>query len=169
MVHKFPNARQARMGHNMVKSRSPNAPSTWLIFLCPHTYASPQTCHHSASSVFGVQVSCCVIAVFVFRKPLFIVLMAPKRNSSAGSASKPERRHDVLSIYEWSRLLIVMHCFLKDPELDGTQRIALLQQKLQELRKTYMNVKAELACIDRRRKKLRRREREGEIPKIIKN
>jgi len=43
--------------------------------------------------------------------------------------------------------------------LDGTQRIALLQQKLQELRKTYMNVKAELACIDRRRKKLRRRER----------
>jgi hypothetical protein len=32
-----------------------------------------------------------------------------------------------------------------------------------------MNVKAELACIDRRRKKLRRREREGEIPKIIKN
>jgi hypothetical protein len=58
---------------------------------------------------------------------------------------------------------------LIDPELDGTQRIALLQQKLQELRKTYMNVKAELACIDRRRKKLRRREREGEIPKIIKN
>lgn len=56
-----------------------------------------------------------------------------------------------------------------DPELDGTQRIALLQEKLQELRKTYMNVKAELACIDRRRKKLRRREREGEIPKIIKN
>ncbi|XP_021941248.1 AT-rich interactive domain-containing protein 4B isoform X2 [Zootermopsis nevadensis] len=47
-----------------------------------------------------------------------------------------------------------------DPELDGTQRIALLQQKLQELRKTYINVKAELACIDRRRKKLRRRERE---------
>jgi hypothetical protein len=32
-----------------------------------------------------------------------------------------------------------------------------------------MNVKAELAGIDRRRKKLRRREREGEIPKIVKN
>jgi molecular chaperone GrpE (heat shock protein) len=62
-----------------------------------------------------------------------------------------------------------MRFVLTDPELDGTQRIALLQQKLQELRKTYMNVKAELACIDRRRKKLRRREREGEIPKIIKN
>ncbi|XP_075223781.1 AT-rich interaction domain hat-trick isoform X6 [Lycorma delicatula] len=47
-----------------------------------------------------------------------------------------------------------------DPELDGAQRIAVLQQKLQELRKTYMALKAELACIDRRRKKLRRRERE---------
>ncbi|XP_066993886.2 microtubule-associated protein futsch isoform X2 [Anabrus simplex] len=51
------------------------------------------------------------------------------------------------------------------PELDGSQRIALLQQKLQELRKTYMNVKAELACIDRRRKKLRRREREEKATK----
>ncbi|RZF43118.1 hypothetical protein LSTR_LSTR001296 [Laodelphax striatellus] len=47
-----------------------------------------------------------------------------------------------------------------DPELDGAQRIAVLQQKLQELRKTYMSLKTELACIDRRRKKLRRRERE---------
>nr|CAD7461345.1 unnamed protein product [Timema tahoe] len=50
-----------------------------------------------------------------------------------------------------------------DPDMDGSQRIALLQHKLQELRKTYINVKAELACIDRRRKKLRRREREGYI------
>nr|CAD7572280.1 unnamed protein product [Timema californicum] len=48
-----------------------------------------------------------------------------------------------------------------DPDMDGSQRIALLQHKLQELRKTYINVKAELACIDRRRKKLRRREREA--------
>jgi hypothetical protein len=30
------------MGHNMVKSSSPNTPSTWLIFLCPHTHASLQ-------------------------------------------------------------------------------------------------------------------------------
>ncbi|XP_075223778.1 AT-rich interaction domain hat-trick isoform X3 [Lycorma delicatula] len=52
-----------------------------------------------------------------------------------------------------------------DPELDGAQRIAVLQQKLQELRKTYMALKAELACIDRRRKKLRRREREEKSSK----
>lgn len=48
-----------------------------------------------------------------------------------------------------------------DPELDGGQRIAVLQQKLTELRKTYNAVKVELAGIERRRKKLRRREREA--------
>jgi hypothetical protein len=34
-VYKFHNAFQARTGRNMVKSRYPNAPITWLIFLCP--------------------------------------------------------------------------------------------------------------------------------------
>ncbi|XP_065343316.1 AT-rich interactive domain-containing protein 4B isoform X1 [Cloeon dipterum] len=48
-----------------------------------------------------------------------------------------------------------------DPTMEGSQRITLLQTRMQELRKTYMNVKAELAFIDRRRKKLRRKEREG--------
>jgi hypothetical protein len=38
MVHKFQNMHQARTGHNMVKSSSPNAPSIWLIFLCPHIH-----------------------------------------------------------------------------------------------------------------------------------
>lgn len=51
--------------------------------------------------------------------------------------------------------------FFKDPSLDSTQRIAVLTQKLSELRKTYADVKAELAAVERRRKKIRRREREG--------
>jgi hypothetical protein len=34
-VYKFQNACQARTGRNMVKSRCPNAPITWLNFLCP--------------------------------------------------------------------------------------------------------------------------------------
>ena len=85
----------------MVKSSSPNMPSTWVIFLCPHTHAFPQTCHHSASSVLAVRISCHVIAVFVFRKPLFTVIMAPKcKSSDADTASKPWRSHDVLSISE---------------------------------------------------------------------
>lgn len=50
-----------------------------------------------------------------------------------------------------------------DPSLDSSQRIAVLQQKLSELRKAYADVKAELATVERRRKKLRRREREGKV------
>jgi hypothetical protein len=65
-VQKFKNVCQA--GHNMVKSSNPNMPSTWFIFLRPRTDASLQTCHPSASSVLAVQISRCVIAVFMFRK-----------------------------------------------------------------------------------------------------
>lgn len=44
--------------------------------------------------------------------------------------------------------------------MNSNQRIALLKKKIQDLRKTYNMIKTELASIDRRRKKLRRRERE---------
>jgi hypothetical protein len=67
-VHKFQNSRQARTGRRMVNSSSPNASSAWFIFLCPRTHASPQTCHHSASSVLAVGISCRVITVFMFIK-----------------------------------------------------------------------------------------------------
>ena len=44
--------------------------------------------------------------MFVFRKPLFTVIMAPKReNSDAGSASKPKRSRDALSISEKVEIL----------------------------------------------------------------
>jgi len=99
MVHKFQNMRQARMGCDMVKSSSPNA----LIFLCPRTHASPQTCHHSASGILAVPISCNIITVFVFRKPLFTVIMAPKcKSSDPGCAS---RSRDVLSISEEVKIL----------------------------------------------------------------
>jgi hypothetical protein len=45
-VHKFQNVRHERTGRNTVKSSSPNAPSTWLIFLCPPTHASLQNLPH---------------------------------------------------------------------------------------------------------------------------
>ena len=106
MVHKFQNARQVRTGPNMVKSSSPNAPSTWLISLCPHTPISTQTWHHSASSVLAVWISCRAIVVFLFRKPLLTVKMAPKcKGSNAGSASKPKRSRDVLFICEKVKIL----------------------------------------------------------------
>jgi len=44
--------------------------------------------------------------VFVFRKPLFTVIMAPQRKSSdAGSASKPKISRDLLSISEKVKIL----------------------------------------------------------------
>lgn len=48
-----------------------------------------------------------------------------------------------------------------DPDLDATKRIAVLQSRIQELKRTYMQVKTELASVERRRKKLRRKERES--------
>ncbi|XP_033735580.1 AT-rich interactive domain-containing protein 4B-like isoform X2 [Pecten maximus] len=42
--------------------------------------------------------------------------------------------------------------------LEGEKRIAFLMEKIQEIRKVYMNLKAEVACIDRRRKRARRKE-----------
>jgi hypothetical protein len=39
MVLKFQITRQVRTGRNMIKSSSPNTPSTSLIFLCPYTHA----------------------------------------------------------------------------------------------------------------------------------
>ena len=44
--------------------------------------------------------------MLVFRKPLFTVIIAPKcKSSDAGSASKPTRSCDVLSISEKVKIL----------------------------------------------------------------
>ena len=44
--------------------------------------------------------------MFVFRKPLFTIITTPKRKSSdAGSASKPKRSRDVLSISEKVKIM----------------------------------------------------------------
>ena len=45
--------------------------------------------------------------------------------------------------------------------LEGERRITFIVEKLQEIRKIYMGLKAEVACIDRRRKRAKRREKEG--------
>ena len=47
--------------------------------------------------------------------------------------------------------------------LEGNERISFLVDKVQEIRKIYMSLKAEVACIDRRRKRARRRERESKF------
>ena len=50
--------------------------------------------------------------------------------------------------------------FFADPSMDSSERINRIQNSLKELRKTYHTVKSELAVIERRRKKIRRKERE---------
>jgi len=45
--------------------------------------------------------------------------------------------------------------------LDASQRIAVLQDKLRELRQTYTTLKAQVVLIDRRKKKLKRKEKDG--------
>ncbi|KAJ4918577.1 hypothetical protein JOQ06_029611 [Pogonophryne albipinna] len=50
---------------------------------------------------------------------------------------------------------------IKDLErLSGSERISFLQEKLQDIRKYYLTLKSEVASIDRRRKRLKKKERE---------
>lgn len=63
-------------------------------------------------------------------------------------------------------LKIQIHFFSLLDELDNmnsTERISFLQEKLQEIRKYYMSLKSEVATIDRRRKRLKKKDREGNL------
>jgi hypothetical protein len=44
--------------------------------------------------------------------------------------------------------------------MDADRRILILQERLAELRKTYLNIKSEVAVLDRKKKKARRKDRE---------
>lgn len=44
--------------------------------------------------------------------------------------------------------------------MDASERITKLQKTIEDLRKTYLNIKGDLNAIERRRKKIRRKERE---------
>jgi len=64
----------------------------------------------------------------VFRKPLFTVMMAPKRKSSdAGSASEPKRSRNVLSSSDKVKILDMMEEEKKNPtrRLSGMTRTNL--------------------------------------------
>lgn len=60
-------------------------------------------------------------------------------------------------------LLNSVICFSKDlgEHLEGEQRINFLMSKMIEIRKEYARIKAEIAAIDRRRKRHRRKEKES--------
>lgn len=51
--------------------------------------------------------------------------------------------------------------------MNSTERISFLQEKLQEIRKYYMSLKSEVATIDRRRKRLKKKDREGNLIRVF--
>lgn len=62
--------------------------------------------------------------------------------------------------------MLLNHLFLYLAEegkyLEGEDRITFLINKIQDIRKIYMGLKAEVACIDRRRKRAKRKEKLSE-------
>ncbi|XP_075049561.1 AT-rich interactive domain-containing protein 4A [Mixophyes fleayi] len=67
---------------------------------------------------------------------------------------REKHQHSSPRAYKWT---------LQLNELDnmtGTEKIVFLQDKLQEIRKYYMSLKSEVATIDRRRKRLKKKDRE---------
>ncbi|XP_078262745.1 AT-rich interactive domain-containing protein 4A isoform X1 [Rhinoraja longicauda] len=77
-------------------------------------------------------------------------------NSKDGDKDKEKDGLDGTSprTYKWSFQLADLN------NLTSTERIGFLQDKLQEIRKYYMSLKSEVASIDRRRKRLKKKERE---------
>ncbi|XP_059813213.1 AT-rich interactive domain-containing protein 4A isoform X2 [Hypanus sabinus] len=77
-------------------------------------------------------------------------------NNKDGDKDKEKDGNDSTSprTYKWSFQLADLN------NLTSAERIAFLQDKLQEIRKYYMSLKSEVASIDRRRKRLKKKERE---------
>ena len=48
------------------------------------------------------------------------------------------------------------------PELDSAGRIAILTEKIGAIQKRYAELKAEVAYLDRKKRRAKQREREGE-------
>ena len=57
-------------------------------------------------------------------------------------------------------LSVFYTAYCLEPEMNSGERIGALQQTLEELRKTYNNVKTELNALERRRKKMRKKEKD---------
>lgn len=74
--------------------------------------------------------------------------------SSPSSHSKDKQTFSPQRTYKWTFQLDELD------SMSSTERISFLQEKLQEIRKYYMTLKSEVASIDRRRKRLKKKERE---------
>ncbi|XP_075780885.1 AT-rich interactive domain-containing protein 4B isoform X2 [Pelodiscus sinensis] len=88
---------------------------------------------------------------------------SPARTQSPGKCGKngekesdlKEQNNRLPKVYKWSFQMSDLE------NLTSAERITILQEKLQEIRKHYMSLKSEVASIDRRRKRLKKKERES--------
>ncbi|XP_027726909.1 AT-rich interactive domain-containing protein 4B isoform X2 [Vombatus ursinus] len=89
---------------------------------------------------------------------------SPARTQSPGKCSGKngdkdselkEHSNRLPKVYKWSFQMSDLE------NMTSAERIAILQEKLQEIRKHYLSLKSEVASIDRRRKRLKKKERES--------
>ncbi|XP_071595113.1 AT-rich interactive domain-containing protein 4B isoform X6 [Heliangelus exortis] len=109
---------------------------------------------------------------------------SPARIQSPGKCGKngekesdlKEQNNRLPKVYKWSFQMYtapMLTCSLQTCQsgmsavcsdlenLTSAERITVLQEKLQEIRKHYLSLKSEVASIDRRRKRLKKKERES--------
>ncbi|XP_070257446.1 AT-rich interactive domain-containing protein 4B isoform X2 [Myotis yumanensis] len=88
---------------------------------------------------------------------------SPARTQSPGKCGKngdkdpdlKEPSNRLPKVYKWSFQMSDLE------NMTTAERITILQEKLQEIRKHYLSLKSEVASIDRRRKRLKKKERES--------
>ncbi|NXG46787.1 ARI4A protein, partial [Psilopogon haemacephalus] len=90
----------------------------------------------------------------ISRSPARVI--SPHIKDGEKDKHKEKHHHQNASprVYKWSFQLNELD------NMSSTERISFLQEKLQEIRKYYMSLKSEVATIDRRRKRLKKKDRE---------
>ncbi|XP_053553290.1 AT-rich interactive domain-containing protein 4A [Bombina bombina] len=81
-------------------------------------------------------------------------ITSPHCKDGEKEKNREKHQHSSPRAYKWTLQLSELD------NMNGTERIVFLQEKLQEMRKYYMSLKSEVATIDRRRKRLKKKERE---------
>uniref|UniRef100_A0A8B9KZX4 AT rich interactive domain 4A (RBP1-like) n=1 Tax=Astyanax mexicanus TaxID=7994 RepID=A0A8B9KZX4_ASTMX len=84
-------------------------------------------------------------------------LVSPSSKEMEKDKHKDKHGFHAARAYKWTFQLNELD------NMSSAERIAFLQDKLQEIRKYYMSLKSEVASIDRRRKRLKKKEREGNM------
>ncbi|XP_043840290.1 AT-rich interactive domain-containing protein 4A isoform X2 [Dromiciops gliroides] len=81
-------------------------------------------------------------------------MMSPHIKDGEKDKHRDKHQNSSPRAYKWSFQLNELD------NMNSTERISFLQEKLQEIRKYYMSLKSEVATIDRRRKRLKKKDRE---------